>query len=559
MTEGRDERIRLRGSEREVAPGARRVGAVDPTAAVEVTVLVRRGAASGAPARDPAAAESVGTGVEARRARRQALADRTRASAADLDRVTTFAEAHDLIVVEVDAARRTVRLSGTAEDMARAFGVRLARYELGSGDSATTFRGREGYVHLPPELADIVEAVLGLDDRPQARFGLRLGRTLAPGEVPDPTAAPVADTPFWAPQVASLYDFPEGTGGAGEAVAIIELGGGYTEVDIASYFGQLGLTPPTVVAVGVDGGANTPGDDADAEVVLDIEVAGAVAPRSTVVVYFAPNTDAGFLDAVTTAVHDEEYAPSVISISWGAPEAQWTAQAMTAMDSAFADAAVAGVTVLCAAGDHGAGDAAGDALAHADFPSSSPNAVACGGTTLRAAAGAVVDEVVWNDGDGWATGGGVSDVFDLPAWQASAEVPPSVNGDRRGRGVPDVAGNADGGTGYIVVLNGKNSVVGGTSAVAPLYAGLTALLNAELGEPVADLLPLLYGPAGGAAFRDITSGDNSVPRSDFGPAVAGYPARTGWDACTGWGSIDGTALLAALRDATVSPATRRTA
>ncbi len=222
---------------------------------------------------------------------------------------------------------------------------------------------------------------------------------------------------------------------------------------------------------------------------------------------------------------------------------------MTAMDSVFADAAAAGVTVLCAAGDHGAGDATTDGLAHADFPASSPHVVACGGTRLTG-----TSETVWNEGDGWATGGGISDVFDVPEWQGPAAVPASVNaGGHRGRGLPDIAGNADSSTGYIVVINGQNAVVGGTSAVAPLYAGLVALLNSELGRPVGELSPALYAVAGTdpSVFGDVSSGDNSVPRSSYGSAVSGYSAGPGWDACSGLGSINGTALLNALQTVTL--------
>jgi kumamolisin len=577
-----NDRTRVEGSERAPLPGAHRTADVDPQQQISVTVLVRRPDGAGQAGPDggnagPASGDGApvnteggtalgqstpGTAggsdpVEARRARRRAFAAANGAARADLDQVTAFAAAHGLTVQAVEPARRTVRLAGTAQAMARAFAVDLAHYQVGTGETGFGYRGRTGYVQLPSELSGVVEAVLGLDDRPQARFDLRRGADLQPGAVPDPGAAPAANTPFWATQVASLYAFPSQSGGAGETIGLIELGGGYTQADLTNYFGQLKLSPPTVVAVGVDGGTNSPGQAADGEVELDIQVAGAVAPKATVIVYFAPNTDAGFLDAITTAVHDQQHAPSVISISWGGPESSWTSQAMTAMDQAFADAAAVGVTVLCAAGDHGAGDAAGDTRAHADFPASSPHNVACGGTTLQAGAGAISTEVAWNDHDGWATGGGVSDVFAVPTWQASANVPPSVNsGGRRGRGLPDVAGNADSATGYIVVVDGSTTVVGGTSAVAPLYAGLVALLNSALGHPVGELSVSLYSAAtasGGSPFRDVTSGNNGVPASSFGAAVTGYPASAGWDACTGWGSINGTALLTALR-AGVAPA-----
>jgi kumamolisin len=256
-------------------------------------------------------------------------------------------------------------------------------------------------------------------------------------------------------------------------------------------------------------------------------------------VYFAPNSEQGFIDAITTAVHDAVNKPSVISISWGAPESEWTAQALSAMNDAFAAAAALGVTVCCAAGDAGSSDqnpqnGTPDGKAHADFPASSPYVLACGGTRLATDG----SEVVWNDDPATsATGGGVSDVFDLPDWQKDAHVPPSSNpGGRVGRGVPDVAGNASPSTGYQVRVDYLSFVVGGTSAVSPLWAGLVARMNQKLGKPVGYLNPLLYGPVvGSGAFHDIASGDNGA-----------YSAGAGWDACTGWGSPDGGKLLAAL-------------
>jgi kumamolisin len=280
-------------------------------------------------------------------------------------------------------------------------------------------------------------------------------------------------------------------------------------------------------------------NSADGEVMLDIEVAGAMAPGARIVVYFAPNTDRGFLDAITTAVHDQHYQPSVISISWGAPEAGWTAQAMQAFDQAFQDAAALGVTVCCASGDNGSDDGVSDGKAHVDFPAASPYALACGGTRLETAGARISREVVWNNGaSGGSTGGGVSDTFALPTWQKNAGVPPSANaGGHVGRGVPDVAGDADPATGYRILVDGQEAVFGGTSAVAPLWSALIARLNQQLSKPVGYLNPLLYRPLPGAC-HDITSGSNGA-----------YQARAGWDACTGWGSPDGTKLLTALSTA----------
>ena len=155
---------------------------------------------------------------------------------------------------------------------------------------------------------------------------------------------------------------------------------------------------------------------------LDIEVAGALAPGADQVVYFAPNTDAGFVDAISEAAHADP-TPVAISISWGLSEDGWTAQARTAMDDAMADAAALGVTVTAAAGDDGSSDRTSDGQVHVDFPASSPHALACGGTRLQAdpADGSVTSETVWNNGTGnGATGGGVSGVFGLPVWQRTS-------------------------------------------------------------------------------------------------------------------------------------------
>jgi kumamolisin len=255
-------------------------------------------------------------------------------------------------------------------------------------------------------------------------------------------------------------------------------------------------------------------------------------------------------------VHSTNHPATCVSISWGGPENSWTEQALRAFDGAFADANALGVTVLCAAGDHGAADGESNGAVHADFPASSPHAVACGGTTLVGQGGHTVSEVVWNDGDGWATGGGISQTFPAPSYQSHLSLPPALSHGHKGRGLPDVAGNADIKTGYICLVNGQLVPIGGTSAVAPLYAGLTALLAQGLGHPLGDLNAALYGIAssggGMAAFRDITEGDNSVPKSQSGPATAGYKAAAGWDACTGLGSLHGTELLSRLKSSSLA-------
>jgi kumamolisin len=442
---------------------------------------------------------------------RDQFAARYGASDEDIGVVETFARQHGLAVVESAAARRSVMLSGLTSQFEAAFGVALYHFDHDSG----TFRGLDAALTLPEALQPQVVAVLGLDNRPYARPHFRV--------------APRVDISYTPLQIASRYGFPAGDG-SGQCIGIIELGGGYRPADLSNYFEGLGIAAPTVVAVSVDGATNQPSGSAegpDGEVMLDIEVAGAIAPKATIAVYFAPNTDAGFTDAITRAVHDTTQKPSVISISWGGPEASWTSAAINAMDAALADAAALGITVCIASGDNGASDGASDGANHVDFPASSPHALACGGTALGSST-----ETVWNDGaQGGASGGGVSTVFALPSYQAGCSATPL--GGRAAvltmRGVPDVAGDADPATGYKVRVDGTDTVIGGTSAVAPLWAGLIARLNSNAGASLGFLPPRLYATPG--VCNDITVGNNN-----------GYSAASGWDACTGLGSPHGATL-----------------
>ncbi len=518
--------IPLSGSERAPLPGSRALGPVDPTERFEVTVFLKSKAGEGA-LENLASEAGKALPADMPRLSREEFAAAYGASAEAVESVQQFAKQHDLTVVEADAAKRSVVLSGTAADFGAAFGVDLLRYDHPDGQ----YRGRMGSVQLPVGLAAVIAGVFGLDNRPQAEPQFRYSSA----------AQAAAGTSFLPTQVAQAYSFPTGLDGSGQSIALIELGGGYSTTDLATYFSHLGLPAPNVVAVSVDQGANTPTGDPrgpDGEVMLDIEIAASVAPRAQIAVYFAPNSDRGFIDAVNSAIHDSQRNPSVVSISWGGPEANWTAQAMQTFDQVVQGAAVLGVTVCAAAGDGGSSDGLTDGLQHVDFPASSPHILACGGTRLSVQGGAISAETVWNDGpSGGATGGGVSTAFGLPVWQQAAGVPPSANPDQHvGRGVPDVAGDADPVTGYQVVVDGQSAVIGGTSGVAPLWAGLIALINQKLGKPVGYLNPLIYSSLPLAAgFHDVVAGDNGS-----------YQARPGWDACTGLGSPIGSKLLDAL-------------
>lgn len=532
------------GSERQPLPGTRSVGAPNPNERIEVTVRVRprSSAASRGVAQSAAEAPQI---KQRQYMSREEFTKAYGADPKDIAAVKKFASEYGLEVVSSSTAQRNVILAGSVEAMTKAFNVTLQQHSLPDDG---TFRAREGAVYVPSELAGIVEGVFGLDDRPQASPHFRI---LEPTGTRDSVTPRAANGSFTPVEVGKFYNFPQNFDGTGQTIAIIELGGGYRSTDLTTYFKELGIKKPSVTAVSVDGGRNKPEgnpNSADGEVLLDIEVAGAVAPGTKIAVYFAPNTDRGFLDAVTMAVHDTRRKPSIISISWGAPESEWTQQAIDNMNQAFQAAAALGVTIYCAAGDNGSNDGMAngnppDKRAHVDFPASSPFVVACGGTHVDATNGKITKEVVWNDGtNGGATGGGISDVFDVPSYQQGIKLPKSVNPNHRvGRGVPDIAGDASPRSGYLVRVDGQEFPIGGTSAVAPLWAGLTALLNQALGKPVGFFNPILYKVGSKGGLRDITSGNNDITNT------GGYPAGPGWDACTGWGSPDGTKLLQALK------------
>ena len=525
-------RVELKGSTRAALPGGKDVGPADPQQQIEVSVLLRRGSK---PGEFPSAAQFAQNATQLPSQRkyltREEFARAHGASAADLEKIREFAKQYNLKVVSEDGASRTVKLSGTVGAFNEAFGANLRHYQHTSG----TYRCRTGALTIPADLESIVQGVFGLDNRPQAKAHFRL-RKKQPR-----VNAKAAATSFSPLQVAKAYAFPTGTSatGAGQCIGVVELGGGYNTSDLDSFFTNLGIKTPKVTAVSVDGGTNSPSGDpsgADGEVELDIEVAGAIAPAAQIAAYFAPNTDQGFIDAVTTAVHDANLKPSIISISWGGPESSWTEQSRDALNTACEDGSTMGVTVLAASGDDGSSDGSTDGTATVDFPAASPFVIGCGGTKLTLSGSSIGSEQAWNElsASEGATGGGVSEVFALPTFQQTAKVPKAPNGFV-GRGVPDVAGNADPETGYNVIVDGQQTVIGGTSAVAPLWAGLLALINQSLGANVGYVNALLYSTKSEATFHDITAGTNGS-----------YSAGPGWDACTGLGTPNGTALLTAL-------------
>ncbi len=585
----------LAGSERKARKGAKRVGPADPNERVLISIYLRRRTdAVPLPGQDDFVSTPLGQRGLLSRAE---LAQRQAASPQDIKVVTDFAETAGLKIVETDAARRLVQVSGTVAQLSKAFSVELALYR----SPKEGYRGREGAIHLPNAVADVVEGVFGLDNRRMARRMSGAG-----------TAVPV--TP---PQVAQAYNFPTpANGAAGQTIVILEFSGptnppisnptcGFAQSDIDGFINNLNattgsqLTSTNVASAAVDQSSEAPGNvpggtarnftigDADVEVCLDIEIVVSVAQSANVVVYFAPITEQGWMDAVTQIVADSTNDPSVLSISWGWAELEvdadltdpgpwpfeWTQQAFNQMTQAFQSAAAIGMTVLVASGDNGSDCGEQDGNAHVMYPASDPWVISCGGTIINQLA--PLSEDTWNDNQvtpqgagGGATGGGVSYLAGVQTWQANANVPASVNSDHhQGRGLPDVAGNGSPNSGYDLWLYGKAlsqlvitsgpgagnpfGVVGGTSAVAPLYAALIALINASLNKRVGYLNPTLYGLGSSAVFRDINDGvSNAVSWTNDDGSVGGpslgYSSGPGWDACTGWGGIDGNALLSAL-------------
>ena len=538
---------RVAGSERTPLPNARVIGPADPEQPIKLTVYVRSRPAH---IHIPSLKEIGHSPYEWMHSTQSAqVSSAFEADSKDITAVKKFAAANKLKVLEASEVKRSVLIEGKIGDAARAFGVDLQIWEHPGG----RYRGRVGPVHTPDSLRGIVEAVFGFDNRVMGRPYFQRSRHRFVSRAAQPLN-------YLPPEIADFYSFPDADG-AGQTIAILVFNGalgdsgqtavgGYSQKLVKNYFKDtLHIVPPKLTDVVVHGPGNKPGDgsqdsDVTGEVLLDICMAGAIAPKAKFMMYFTEFTEQGWVDALTSAVTATQNRPSIISISYGNPEdgptgqILWTQQAIMKVNEALQRAALAGINVCVAAGDQGSTEEVSDHRQHVDFPASSPWVLACGGTRVVAANGVINRETVWNDGPSSAIGGGISSLFALPTYQTSANVPVSVNpGHRIGRGVPDVSGIADPDTG-VLVMNPDGTVggIGGTSATAPMWAGLIARLNQLLGTPLGFLNPILYKNLASGVLRDVSEGDNGA-----------YRAGTGWDACTGLGSPNGTRILAALK------------
>ncbi len=542
--------ISLPLSERQPVVGSRIIADSDPDERISVTLYVRTNPKA------PPLQDVNMVAVNAPPLSDAAFLEAYGANSADIKKVVDTVTQGGLEVINSSVEKRSVEVAGPTRAIEAFFGVKLQLYQTAEG----AYRGRTGAVNIPAGLAQIVEAVLGLDNRKVGAPRLRRDQRAAFGvatvqHIDEARASGLRPNTYLPTMLSQIYRFSPGTDGDGQCVAILCFNdpsshGGYSRDALGRYFTSvLGVPMPQLVDVVVRGQGNDPGDDTGAdpadtsgEVMLDIQMVGGIAPKARQVAYFSQFTEQGWVDLINTIITDTVNKPSVISCSYGNPEddqrSAWTLGAIKKVNEAFNAAALRGITICCASGDDGSRDQAGDGRAHADFPASSPYVLGCGGTKLLVSASGHPWEMVWNNGPGSATGGGVSRFFPLPAWQRHAGVPPSANSGHIGRGIPDVSGVADPQTGVVIItLDGQHlAVIGGTSATAPMWSGLIARLNQALGKPLGFFNPTLYGYLSHGVLRDVYYGNNGA-----------YAARSGWDACTGLGSPDGVNLLAALK------------
>ena len=472
------------------------------------------------------------------------FADKFGASQEDHDIVTTFAQQIGATVGISHTTAAIVSLSGTAEIFNNAFGIEL--HEVITPEK--TYISYSGTLIIPPMLDGIIVNISGLDysNEPIRRSNIQ---KIVSTELTPSSLFGNYNTPIGSPQAAATaYKFPgknNGNDGVGQIVGLIEPFGscGYTIQNLNSIFGGFGLPVPTVISYpyitpnpfGVTV-INDPNGPASPEVALDIAAVGGIVPKATIVVYITATE----LDAYNCALYDLKglgYFPSVLSMSYAAPWPRY--------GTLFAEATTLGVTLVAASGDWGVYNAPQGRAYRAlsvPYPAADEHSLAVGGTSLAINPnGSRASEVTWNDGYDYAiTGGGQSTIIPVPTWQTGLTIKDYATGvvtALTGRGVPDVAFNADGNTGFPVYYGTGNYQfsANGTSSAAPHWAGLIARLNEITGSRVGFINDVLYQHP--EVFNNITVGDNNE-------SGVGYSATAGWDACTGLGTPKGTAILA---------------
>ena len=507
---------------------------------------------------------------------------------AELDAVAAFAQSYGIQVEDVHRSSGTVRLIGPISAFNSAFDITLNTVTT----EDRTYITYSGEVSIPEELYDMIDHVMGLDTFAEMKHNAvidAIGDNARVSDVPSYSYL----TPM---QVANAYSMPSSTG-SGVCVGIVELGGGYTQTDLTQTFTTGGNTAPnngtpypgygfskapTVSNYSYQGAVNSPADQSGAsiEVMLDIAVVGGIVPSASIVMYWAPNTDSGFSGVFNAAINDTVNRPSVLSLSWGGPDWLYSDATVAAFEAAFQSAVVLGVTITAATGDYGSESYTGDETLTVQYPSTSPYVLACGGTSLILNNnGTIYSEITWNQGDA-GTAGGVSGVgpsavppgytkkhIAVPSWQSGCnsqlwQVTPGAVSALTGRGIPDVSANAFGGSGYqfwYSVPSGGGGVgsflvsAGGTSAAAPLWAGLIARFNQLTGRRQGFVNAWVY--ANRNAFYYIGDLGNNACTALDPPGYRGYyaPSNQTWNACTGVGTPNATAIFRLINLGSIFP------
>ena len=503
-----DERAEIAQTFRTKWPGSTFARELASEAAVLLTVWLRPKTGGEL---DVASAVKLGSTLPRARTytERKELRTRTDADSAAAERLSAYLERIGFHVV--GSHWRSIVISGPIDRLIEAFGATVSIFADAEGRH---FRHRSKGLHAPRDIAHLMRGVFGLHQWPRSRKLGALSRHA---------------TPLSASDVVKRYDFPAADA-AGQTIGIVQFRGEFKPADFDRCMRAQNVAPPPAhpIVKRVDGAAVTHAIETtkDLEAALDAQVIGALAPGARIVIYEAPDDERGFLDAIRTALFDEEYRPSILSISYGWPEPLWTPAALAVLDDLFVAAALLGVSVFCSSGDNGA-ELGLDGKPHVLSPASSPFVHACGAT-------AIVTTSDHDREDAWEkSGGGFSEHADLPPWQDAAKRVAARYHTAPNRGVPDVSAQQD--PGYCVFLDGVELALGGTSAVAPVWAALTARINARLGISVGHFAPLLYASRDGVT-RDVTQGNNGR-----------FNAHAGWNPCTGLGVPVGSRIEAVLR------------
>jgi len=519
-------------------------------------------------------------------------------SSADLAKVSSWLTSQGFTITGTARSSTFINFSGTVAQAQTAFSTSIHSLSLnGEQHIANTTEPV-----LPASIAGVVTAITGLNDfrmKPRSRVrsvAVDSTQPLYTQTVGGVTSHFIAPSDFY-----TIYDFnpliTNSITGSGFTVAVV----GQTDpvlADVAAFRAAAGLsaTVPQTVLVGADPGNSAPDLD---ESHIDMEWSGAAAPGATILYVYGVDA---LLDALTGAI-DNKVAP-IVSSSYGLCESLNVPSTLTSINQALQQANVQGMTVVSSAGDAGATDCDQTGVAteglNVDFPGSSPFATSAGGTmffgdvntpgtywssTNGATGGSVltyIPEQPWNEttatgglSDGGAGGGGASAFFAKPAWQLVGTTGSGNTPNDDSRDVPDVSFNAASNhDGYIVCsqgscasgflsTGGQLNVFGGTSFVAPTFAGVLALVEQKLGgtpnKGISNVNPTLYGLANGptysSIFHDITTGNNSVPCSQGTPncpngGAIGYNAGPGYDQASGLGTMDVAKLAAGWATAT---------